>query len=181
MDLLHSILTAQGGQSVKQLAQNFGLEPRLANAALAQLVPALAGGLRSNLKQDGGLEALLGALERGNHAQYLDDASRLARPETVQDGNAILGHVLGNKRVSRQVAAYASQNTGVDVGVLKQMLPVVAAMAMGAMTKQAAGGATGGVRAEDRQASVGGLLAAFLDTNKDGSAVDDVLGMLFKR
>ncbi|MSR14147.1 MAG: hypothetical protein EXR86_06185 [Gammaproteobacteria bacterium] len=67
------------------------------------------------------------------------------------------------------------------------MLPVIASMVMGAMTKQAAGAGLSNLQREPGANSggaaspLGGLLTAFLDTNKDGSVVDDVLGMLFKR
>ncbi len=64
------------------------------------------------------------------------------------------------------------------------MLPIVATMVMGAVSKQAAAGGLnnellGGSAAQ--QSPLGGLLASCLDANKDGSVVDDVLGMIFKR
>ena len=79
---------------------------------------------------------MLGALQKGNHAQQLDDPSHFQRPEAVSDGNNILGHIFGSKDVSRNVAQRASQKTGVDSGILKQMLPVIASMVMGSMSKQ---------------------------------------------
>ena len=79
----------------------------------------------------------MGALQGGRHDRYLDDPAELARPETVQDGNAILGHLLGSKDMSRQVASHAAQKTGLDTGILKKMPPMVAAMAMGSLSKQA--------------------------------------------
>ncbi len=45
----------------------------------------------------------------------------------VSDGNNILGHILGSKDVSRAVADRASANTGIDSGMLKQMLPCLPA------------------------------------------------------
>ena len=47
--------------------------------------------------------------------------------------------VLGSKDVSRQVASQASAQTGLGADLLKQMLPVMAAMAMGAIGKHTAG------------------------------------------
>jgi len=60
----------------------------------------------------------------------------LSRQETVQDGNAILGHLFGSKDVSRAVAGHAAAQTGIDTGLLKKMLPLVASMAMGSLSKQ---------------------------------------------
>jgi hypothetical protein len=184
MDLLQTLLQAQGGQLVGQLARNFGLDQAQAGAALQQLVPLLAGGAKRNIGESGGLDGLLGALQTGDHSRYLEDPSHLGRASTVMDGNAILGHLLGSKEVSRQVADHTASNTGIDATVLKQMLPVVATMVMGAMSKYAAGGGLVGQQiggGSTQQSPLGGLLTTFLDTNKDGSVIDDVLGMLFKR
>jgi len=197
MNLLQSLLEANGGQLVGQLARNFGVDEAQAGAALNQIVPALAGGLRNNLGQQGGLESLLGALQRGQHGRYLDDPTLLGQPDTVADGNAILGHLFGNKDVSRQVASRAAAQSGIDPALLKQMLPVIAAMAMGALNRQAGGAAgqsmgtgTGGglggllgglLGGGATSGGAGNLLNAFLDHNRDGSIVDDVLGMLLKR
>jgi hypothetical protein len=176
MDLLSSILNARNGDAVSQLANQFGLREDQTTSAIQNLLPALAGGLQRNISQ-GGLDALLGALSTGQHQRYLDDASTALNSETVrQDGNGILGHILGTKDMSRQVAAQAASRTGISESVLKQMLPAIAAMAMGALSKQtstshAAAGAGGG-------AGILGMLTPFLDRDRDGSIADDILGGL---
>ena len=134
MNLLDSILTAGGGRSVSELAGQFGLKQDEAKSAVESLLPALAGGLQRNVSQ-GGLDNLLDALSKGQHQRYLDDPAALQVDAVREDGNGILGHVLGSKDVSRRVAAQASQRTGISESVLKQMLPVVAALAMGALSK----------------------------------------------
>ena len=125
MNLLELILNAKGGGAVSQLASQFGLNEDQAASAVQTLMPALAGGLQRNISQ-GGLDGLLGALTKGQHQRYLDDPSTLSSPDARDDGNGILGHILGSKDVSRQVAAQASTRTGISESVLKQMLPVVA-------------------------------------------------------
>src|SRR5690606_23211082 len=138
-----------------QLAQQFGLSPEQAESAVAKLAPALTGALGKNAAAPGGLESLKGALASGNHGRYLDNPAALSDPTTTEDGNAILGHLLGSKDVSRRVAGEAGQSTGLDVGILKQMLPVVATLVMGAVSKKAApGGAAAG---SSGTSGVGGL------------------------
>lgn len=183
MNLLETLMNAQGGNLVGNLAQNFGLDQSQATAALQHLVPMLAGGVQKNMNQAGGLEAIAGTLQGGNHARCLDDQSALTQPSAVTDGNAILGQLFGSKEVSRQVADHAATNTGIDSGILKQMLPVVASMVMGAMQNHAGGGALSNSQAGmgGQSSGIGGLLNSFLDSNKNGSIVDDVLGMLLKR
>ncbi len=175
MNILDMVLQAQNGGATTQLARQFGLSEDQADKALRELVPALSGGIKRNLAQPRGLEDLEGALQRQDHARYYEDAKSLEREDTVTDGNAILGHVFGSKEVSREVASRASAKSGVDSDLLKKMLPVVAALVMGSLNRGASGagaGASGG--------GMGDLLSSFLDADKDGSVVDDLLGMAGK-
>jgi len=183
MDLLRTILEAQDGNTVKQLANQFGLDGNQTNSALAQLIPMLAGGVKKNV-QKGGLDSLISALNTGKHSQYLDDPSQLENSSTLSDGNAILGHLLGSKQVSRQVAGNAAQNTGIDSSILKKMLPIVATLVMGGMGKQSGAGGVlsallGG--SQSRQSSgMESMLTSFLDQDGDGSIVDDLMSKFLK-
>lgn len=171
MDLLSILLNQGGGGAVRQLAGNFGLNEQQAVSALSSLLPALGQGLAQNTSSPDGLAGLLGALTSGGHQRYLEDPAILGQAETVQDGNGILGHILGSKDVSRQVAQRAAEQTGLGTDVLKKMLPIVAAMAMGALSRQNA------APAASSAGGLGGLFNQLLDSNRDGSVVDDVLGM----
>jgi hypothetical protein len=178
MDLLQTVLNARDGDAVAALGRNFGLDQGQSAAAVGQLLPALAAGLSHNTAQPGGLEGLIGALAGGSHERYLEDPSAVAGMGAVQEGNGILGHILGSKDVSRQVAARASANTGIGADVLQKMLPLVATMAMGALARQTAGARAAGATPVDP--GVLGMLTPLLDSNKDGSVADDVMGMLGK-
>lgn len=181
MNLVETILNSQNGAAVQQIGSQFGLGRDQTTAALAALVPALAAGFQRNTQSAGGLEGLLSALSGGRHTQYLDDPAILGRPDAVADGNGILGHVFGGKEVSRQVASRAAAQTGLSPDVLKGMLPIVAALVMGAMARQASPGAGGRFTPASTGGMGGGLmgmLGATLDQNRDGSMVDDVIGIL---
>lgn len=182
MGLLDQILSAQGGAQLQQLAGRFGLSEQQTRNAMAQLLPALSQGLRKNMASPDGLESLLGALQRGNHQRYLDNPQVLDRPESIAEGNNILGHILGSKEVSRQAAARASERTGLDSGILKQMLPMLATLAMGALSKQAssAGDPSPIQAGAAARGSEAGSLLSMLDFDQDGSVVDDLLGMAKK-
>jgi len=173
------LLNAGSGGAVQQLARNFGLDAGQVSSAISNLLPALGQGLARNASKPDGLESLLGALASGAHSRYLENPDVLGDPATVQDGNGILGHILGSKDVSRQVATRASAQTGIGQDVLKKMLPVVAAMVMGALSKQNLG-AGRQAAAAGPQDGLAGMLGQFLDGNKDGSVLDDVLGMASK-
>ncbi len=179
MNLLDTILSASGGGAMRGLAQSFGLDEGQASGALKALLPALSSGLKNNASSAGGLESLLGALAGGNHQRYLDDPGQLGQAGTVTDGNAILGHLLGSKDVSRRVASHASSQTGLPTDLLKKMLPVVASMAMGALSKNTA---QKGIRSASAApgGDLMGLLGPMLDADGDGSVADDLLGLAGK-
>lgn len=180
MNILNAILGADDGRAVGALAQQFGLSNDQASSAIGALLPALAGGLQRNVTQQGGLESLIGALTGGNHSRYLDNPAALSAPESILDGNGILGHILGSKDVSRAVASNAAATTGIGEDVLKKMLPIVATLAMGALSRQtASAGGPGQVSASAMSNNIGSL-ASFLDLNRDGSAADDVMGFVGK-
>ena len=170
MNLMDLILNEKNGAAVSQLASQFGLNENQATSAVQNLIPALAGGLQRNISQ-GGLDDLLGALSDGQHERYVEDPAALSSASAVEDGNGILGHILGSKDVSRQVAAQAASRTGISESVLKQMLPVVASLAMGALSRQ-----TASASLPSRGSGILGMLTPLLDRNHDGSVVDDVLG-----
>jgi hypothetical protein len=190
MNMIDKLLGAQGGAIVQQLGRQFGLDEQQASSAIGALLPSLAAGFQREASNATGLESLLGALAGGQHQRYLDDLQALGRPDTVADGNGILGHVFGSKDVSREVATRAAAQSGVGADVLKQMLPVVAALVMGALSKRQGAGAAStaglslpGLGGVPGQAAGGGLLDALtplLDADRDGSVVDDVMGMIGK-
>jgi hypothetical protein len=183
MSLLDTILNANDGKAIGQIAKQLGIPEPLANKAASSLAPALARGLQRNASQPGGLESLLGALRTGNHERYVDQPESLEREETVEDGNKILGHILGSKDVSRNVAGNASQQTGIDASTLKKMLPMLGAVAMGALSKQTKSGGELGALGGGQAGAAGnaiGMLSGFLDSDKDGSATDDVLNLARK-
>ncbi len=193
MNPLEMILNAGGGGVVQQLGQQFGLGEDQVQSALGALLPALAGAVQQNTQQEGGLESLLGALSGGNHGRYLEDPSLLGEPSAVQDGNGILGHLLGGKDVSRALASQAAEQTGLGPGLMKALLPMAASLLMGSLSRGSSQGGPlealmGGGQAQTapRQAEgLMGMLGPLLDSNRNGSAMDDILGMaaqmLFRR
>jgi len=165
----------QKAGALQQVASQFGLDESQTQGAVKALLPAISGGLKRNTSQAGGLEALMGALQGGSHDRYLDEPARLGQPESLQDGNNILGHLLGSKDMSRQVASHAAQKTGLDGGLLKKMLPVVAAMAMGSLSKQSKqpdiasalmGALAGGGQPQASGGGLGGLVGSLLGGSK---------------
>ena len=209
INLFDMLTQTNNGAAVQQVGQQTGLQPDMAQAAIKALLPAIAGGLQRNVQQPGGLQSLLGALQNGQHEQYLDQPESLAQPNAIADGNALLGHLLGSKDTSRAVAAQAAQKTGLSEQVLKSVLPMVASMAMASLSKQTKkpdmagalagmlsgqqpqpaqggiggllGGLLGGQSKAQAQTGAMGMLGGLLDADGDGNAVDDIFQMVMNR
>ena len=77
--ILDMLMNAGGGGAVQQIGQRFGLSDDQTSNALNQLVPAVMAGLQRNSSQEGGMDALAGALKDGNHSQYLDNPELLGQ------------------------------------------------------------------------------------------------------
>ena len=182
MNLMDAILNS-GGSPVSQISRKLGMGEGDVTKAIASLLPALTNGVKKNVSQEGGLEGLLGALKSGGHERYLDDPEAISREDAVSDGNGILGHLLGSKDVSRQLADRTSKNTGLGSDILKKILPMVAGLAMGALSKQGnKSGVLSGLK-ESRSSSSSstlGSLVSLLDADGDGSPIDDILGIASK-
>ena len=176
MDLLDLLKSSGGSDSIGELATTVGLGSADTKKLIGALAPALLGGIKKNATSESGLAGLRRALETGAHERYLDDPALLRSTATREDGNKILGHVFGSKDVSRNVAAHAAQQTGIDASLIKKVLPLLAGLAMGAMSKKSSAG-----RELGTSASAGGLgpLGDLLG-GSDGFGLDDVLGMAKK-
>jgi len=178
-NLLDMIMSAQGGKVAKSAGSQLGLNAKQSQSAIAALLPAISSALKNNTGNPQGLQSLLGALQGGQHEQYLDKPDIYSNPQTRNAGNAILGKLFGSKEVSRAVAGQAAKQSGIGAGVLKKMLPMVAAMAMGSLSKQTrqpsmasqlAGLALGGGGGRGRQSGGGGLLGGLLGAALGGNA-----------
>lgn len=169
---LTDILSQMGGLS--SMSKELGVTETQAATGAAALLPAILGGLQKQASsQEGGmgnLGQLLGALGGGG----LLDNVLSPEPTNVAQGNSVLGTIFGSKDVSRTVASSAAQSTGLDAGLLKKMLPMVAMMAAGYMAKQ------GGNNAAPAPGRAAGGLGSLLDANGDGNALDDIMRLAGK-
>jgi hypothetical protein len=190
MNLYEMISSAQGGQALANLGSQFGLTEEQTSSAIRQLLPAFSSGLKRNTATPDGLGALFGAINDGRHERYFDDGNIFADAAVRDDGNNILAHVLGSKDVSRVVADRAAEQTGIGADLLKQMLPYVASLIMGALFKEGRGpladilgGASGGTTGQPSDNPLGQLAEAILGGGEQGApqskpSVTDIFGTM---
>lgn len=136
LSLYDMMMQAQNGNAAETMARQFGLAQEQATKAVAALMPAFSEGFKRNAANPYDLAAFMKALTTGEHAKYFEDMSKAFTPQGLAEGNGILGHLFGNKDVSRAIAAQAAQMTGIGQEIYKQMLPVMASTLMGGLFKQ---------------------------------------------
>jgi len=156
MDLVEMLIRSQGSQNISDLGRQFGLDEAQTRAALEQLAPVIAAGVRRNVESDDGLASLAREMQSGQYARYANEPADPQLNDATQAGNQILEQVFGSKDVSRGVANQAADLSGIGSAILKKMLPVIAAMIIGNLTKGMMGGGAS-APAPRREASTGGL------------------------
>jgi hypothetical protein len=190
------IISQAGG--LQSIARELGISESQAASGAAALAPAILGGFKKQAQaQPGGLEGLGGLLNQLGGSGLLDDVLS-SKPTDVGRGNEVLGQIFGSKDVSRAVAQNAASQSGLDPGVLKKMLPMLAMLVAGYMARQrsvgagtsagaaaqpaSGGGGLGGLLGGllGGQAGRGGGLASMLDMDGDGNPLDDILRMVGK-
>lgn len=192
------ILAQVGG--LRSMAKELGISEEQVATGAAALAPAILGGFKKQAQaQPAGLEGLGGLLGQLGGGGLLDNVLS-PEPTNVDLGNDVLGQIFGSKDVSRTVAQNAASRTGLDLGVLKKMLPMLAMLLAGHMSNQAGGGSAaqpagggglggllgglfggGGAGAATAAPSgSGGGLASILDFDGDGNPLDDILKMAGK-
>ncbi len=136
VSLYDMMMQAQNGNAVEVMARQFGLAQEQATKAVAALMPAFSEGFKRNAANPYDMAAFMKALTTGDHAKYFEDMGKAFTPQGMAEGNGILGHLFGNKDVSRAIAAQAAQMTGIGQEIYKQMLPAMASALMGGIFKQ---------------------------------------------
>ncbi|HHJ39226.1 MAG: hypothetical protein AXA67_11860 [Methylothermaceae bacteria B42] len=183
MNLLNLILENGGDAIISQMAKKVGLPENQASQVLSMLVPALGQGLKRNLNDPSQLGNLVNKMAQGNVQEVLDKPEVLAQDETIQEGNSILGQLFGSKDVSRAVASQVAEKAGTDPSIIKQLLPMVATLAMGALGKE--GQKRGAINPNNptavvEETSITATFMEFLDMDDDGSVVDDIFNIARK-
>ncbi len=196
----------QGTQAVEQISQNVGADSSLVNSAIQLALPALINGLANNASTPEGAESLNTALDNdhsgggvldniGGLAGMIFGGGQAAPPPRQADAGGILGHILGANQGA--VAQDVSNQTGLGMGQVAQILMFLAPIVMGYLGKQKQqqgvgadglggllGGLLGGAAQPAQQQSSGNAIldmaSNMLDSDRDGSAMDDIASMAFK-
>lgn len=189
---------------IDQLSQQIGGADKQKTAAAASgIVNTLMGALAKNAESTEGAQSLNNALERDHDGSILNDvigmlSGQQSQNPSMLNGSGILKHVLGNKQGG--AVQMISQLSGLDSDKTGSLMTMLAPVVMGALgkTKREQGldmagiasllsGTVSAERANTNNPAID-MAMKFLDSDGDGSVVDDVasigmkmLGGLFGR
>ena len=182
-----------GGDNIGQIAGAIGASPQQTQTAVSAALPAILTALNRNTNSTEGAQALAGALDRDHDGSLLDHLGGFLGGQLSgkqADGGGILGHILGGQR--RDVEQGVAQASGLSMGQVAKLLPILAPIVMAALGKRKRqqgldGAGLSGVLGQDatraRRAAPSGVLGAlsgFLDKDGDGSIQDDLAGQAGK-
>ena len=188
LDLLNSPM---GKQLISGVSNQTGEPENKTAEVLGMAMPLLMGAMKKNTSTPGGAQGLMNALSSKHDGSILDDLGGLfgggVDQSVMDDGAGILGHVFGAKQP--QVENALSSKSGIDAGTISQILKIAAPIILGYLGKQTRqknvsspdglngllGGLMGGGRTANKQQS---LIETFLDSDGDGSVIDDLAGMV---
>ena len=132
-DGVHQVLERESDQ----IASRIGADPAQTRQAISLALPALLAGLQQQAAPGTGLEQAVLQDHDGSIlddiAGYLAGSSNLG-PRTT-NGTGILEHVLGAQQPDVQRAL--SQQTGLSMSSVAQLLPILAPIVMGMLGRQA--------------------------------------------
>jgi len=166
----------------EELAAQLGTDPDTAMDAARKALPALLGGLSSNVSLGGG-DALGAALQRDHDGSLLDSPNPLAAVDAT-DGGKIIGHIFGDKQDAVVERLGATSRAGSSV--FTKLLPLLAPLVMAWLAKKVGGALSGGTQqaatgavASSQPAGILGGTPAAQPSAQSGGGLGGLLGGLF--
>lgn len=184
--MLDSLMSQVGGGDMagKLAGMLGGGDAGQVQSAISAALPAMFGGLARNAQQPGGADALAAALDR-HDGSLLDGLDGKVDQIDPADGSKIVSHMFGGQK--DQVAQQIAGSSGLDLGMVTKLLPMLAPLVMGMLggAKKSGGldaGSLAGMLAGEKKAAggmpgLGGLMDMF-DKDNDGNPLNDLAGML---
>lgn len=187
MDITELLNSNLGKQIAGGIANKSGATEQETLHVIKAAGPALMEMLQANASTQQGEQGILSALQK-HDGSILDNLSSYLGSPDASDGNAILGHILGDKRGQLETAL--SKQTGVDSSKISGILAMIAPIIMGFLGKQTktAGGLGSGGGIGDLLGSLvgsgkgssgsGNILESLLGKGQGGGNIGDALGSL---
>ena len=192
--IMNAILSQFDSDTLNQLSGQLGANQQTTGNAIAAAVPILLSALSRNSSSPDGRDSLYNALSNDHDGGILDNLTGFLGGAQQSQGDGILRHVFRDSH--NGVVSALSQATGMNSSSMGRLLVTLAPIVMGFLgrTRQQQGmgpsglaGLLGGETEYAQQAAPGlmSTISRFLDSNGNGSAVDELAGtvggMLIRR
>ena len=133
-----SFLGSEGQQWVNKVASAFGVDDQAASAAVQGLVGELKARIERTMLSRGGVADVAALVTKPSAGAALSNGTNLADPSVATQGNGILDVLIGNKHISRGIAARVASQSGLDTPTVEHMLPAIASVLIGELQRQSA-------------------------------------------
>src|SRR5262245_44388942 len=129
---------------IAAVGRQFGLDEAQTRAALSALAPVVAAGVRRTAQTPEGLQEMFRSMLTRGNSRALEDEQEIGFGRAKPAGDDILGQIFGSKDVSREVAQRLSSTSGISDALLKKLLPIVAMIVMGQLSRKVESSGAGG-------------------------------------
>jgi hypothetical protein len=183
MNLTEMLTQQLSGDALSHISEKIGIDKETAGSALAAALPVLVSALARKSSTPEGAEAIHQSVTTQHTGGILDDVMGFLTGGSVGAGADILSQILGNQRGA--IENGIANHTGLNAGAIGQILEVAAPLVMGALSKKQTeqGLDAGGLSSylgnqhqsvQDVASPIMNTLFNLLDTNHDGSVIDDI-------
>lgn len=179
--LLQNIAGQLDSNTIAQMSSTLGVEDESTQAAIGLALPVLLGALSRNTSTDEGAESLTNALARDHDGTILKDVSgNITRQDVMDDGSAIIGHVLGQQE--KGIESSIGRSTGIDPKNVAMLMSMLAPVVLGVMGQQKQeknmnASAVSSMLQQNRETAKSNApeLSSLLDMDGDGDISDDMV------
>ncbi|HOT96867.1 MAG TPA: DUF937 domain-containing protein [bacterium] len=187
--LMQMLIQQLSGDAVNKIAKQLGIDTSTASRAVGMAIPVLISALTRNSSTEEGAASLHNALVKDHDGSIFENLGDLISNVAGSSGAGILKHILGADQPT--VTSRIGQSAGLDTGTMGQIMEMVAPLVMGALgkTTRDEGLDSSGLsalltgqqqEAEAEQPDLFGSLNRMLDSDGDGSSMDEIGGILGK-
>ena len=128
MTIAGSMKSAEGRRLIAKLSSAFDIDDRNANTAVEALERELRARIERTMLSRGGVADVLSLVTKPTATRVLSsEPGNLTSQDSIDSGNHILDVLIGDKHISRKIAASAASEAGLETGTVEKLLPVVCA------------------------------------------------------
>ncbi|HEX6129301.1 MAG TPA: DUF937 domain-containing protein [Candidatus Limnocylindria bacterium] len=192
--VLEDLRSRLSGDTVNDISRRIGADPAQTKQAIDAALPMLLAALGKEAADPERREGLQQAIQEDHDGSVIDNLGAYLSGQMsgrATNGEGIVNHVLGDRREPAVQAL--SSKSGLDLGSIASLLPLLAPIVMGMLGKKER---TGGLsldsitdalgrdtqRAASEQPDLGDLLGSVLgggSGSEQGGGLGDVLGSIF--